>query len=608
MRYILNLLLGLACLSGPASSDPLGPTDRIPPGLAERAAREGKVRVLVGLEVPFAPEGELAPGVASRQRSEIATARLAVLGRLRGSAHQLARAYDTIPYVALEVGPRALASLAGSPRVTSIREDRLLRPALDETVPLIGGDVVLAAGYDGTDQVVVVIDTGVDGLHPNLAGTLVAEACFAANGPGPNNGDCPNGRDTQFGPGSGIHCDFSDDCFHGTHVAGIAVGEGLQESGVARGAGLVSIQVASEFSGTACDPNDSKHPPCALILESDQIAALQYVYNTLRASLPSPLAIASVNMSLSGQVYTSQSSCDLANGSTKAAIDNLRSVGIATVISAGNDGLSSAIGEPACISSAISVGATSDGDAMAWFTNGASFLSLWAPGVGVTAPRYQSTGFRSASGTSMAAPHVAGVWAILRQLAPSASVSSLLATLRQTGVPVSHPTATTTRIDVLAAVEDLTLDCDDGIDNDGDGFVDHASDPGCDDASDDSERSPALDCDDGADSDGDGFIDYTVDGDGDGVSDPPGDPACDSPFGFESRLCQDGLDNDDDGLIDWDGGVSIWGAGHANVTAADPRCSQPWRNNERPTRGRCGLGSELVLLLVPFAWWVRRRR
>ena len=51
-------------------------------------------------------------------------------------------------------------------------------------------------------------------------------------------------------------------------------------------------------------------------------------------------------------------------------------------------------------------------------------------------------------------------------------------------------------------------DCEDGIDNDGDGRADYPNDPGCDDASDLSEKSPRLTCDDGADNDGDGRIDF----------------------------------------------------------------------------------------------------
>jgi hypothetical protein len=557
------------------------------------------VRVIVDLDVSFAPEGELSPRVAARQRSEIASARHAALAGLQGAAHRVRRGYETIPSLALEVDPGALAALARSPWVSSIQEDETLHFALDGTVPLVGADQAVSLGYDGAGQVVVVIDTGVDGLHPNLAGKLVDEACFAALGSGPKNGGCPNGNDTQFGSGAGIYCSFSNECDHGTHVAGIAVGNGPQFSGVAQGADLISIQVASEItSASSCSPLPA---PCPQALVSDYVAALEYVYTTLLSH-----SIASVNISLAGQAYTSQASCDSANAATKTAIDNLRSVGIATAIAAGNGSLTNAIGAPACISSALSVGATTDFDNAWAVSNAASFLSLWAPGFLVMAPRWQSSIYVSKSGTSMAAPHVAGALAILRQVDPAASVSSLLATLQQTGEPISHSTATTTRIDVLAAVEDLTLDCDDGLDNDGDGLIDHAADPGCDDALDGSERSPSLICDDGLDNDGDGWIDHTVDADDDGISDPPGDPSCNTPLASESRLCQDGLHNDGDGLMDWDGGVSVWGAGHPNVTAPDPHCNRPWRNNERAT-SKCGLGFELVALLVPIVWWVRRR-
>jgi hypothetical protein len=565
------------------------------PELHALAAREGRARVIVGLDVAFAPEGELAPAEAARQRREIAEAGSALALALRGTEHRVRRVYGSVPFLALEAGPGALAALERSPLVASIEDDRLLAPVLDTTVPIVQADLSRAVGHDGAGRVVVVVDTGVDGAHPNLAGKLVDEACFASDGPGPQNGDCPNGQDTQFGPGAGVYCTFHSDCFHGTHVAGIAVGEGPSYDGVATGADLISIRVASEITSVpACSPEPA---PCVRILTSDQIAALDHVFDVLRLSHP----IAAANLSFSGATYTSQSSCDADNPSTKAAIDNLRSVGIATVAASGNGGLSNAIGAPACISSAISVGATEDTAAAASFSNAASFLSLWAPGVGVRAPLYQTQSYTSKSGTSMAAPHVAGAWAILAAAAPGASVPSVLAALQDTGTPIPHATAQTTRIRIFDALDALTADCADGFDDDGDGLVDLA-DPGCDEGpADDSEKSPALECDDGEDDDGDGWVDFTADGDGDGIGDPPGDPACNAPSAVELRQCQDGADNDGDGRRDYDGGVSIWGAGHPNVTAPDPQCTTPWRNYEQSASsggGKCGLGFELAPLLA----------
>ncbi len=76
---------------------------------------------------------------------------------------------------------------------------------------------------------------------------MVAQACFSANS------SCPNGGTTQVGPGAGVPCTYAvNGCKHGTHVAGIAAGQGATFSGVAKGANLIAIQVFSRFTGTAC--------------------------------------------------------------------------------------------------------------------------------------------------------------------------------------------------------------------------------------------------------------------------------------------------------------------------------------------------------------------
>jgi subtilisin family serine protease len=87
---------------------------------------------------------------------------------------------------------------------------------------------------------------------------------------------------------------------------------------------------------------------------------------------------------------------------------------------------------PACISSAISVAATTDSDQVASFSNVADFLDLLAPGSSITSS-VPGGGLASWNGTSMAAPHVAGAWAVLKQKAPEMDVSSILEALRDTG-------------------------------------------------------------------------------------------------------------------------------------------------------------------------------
>jgi len=554
--------------------------DRIAPELAARAAREGKVRIIVQLDVPAIPEGRLrALRARLLQRQRIAAAQDGLAAELAGTTHRMARRFRSIPFAALEVGPQALSRLERSARVVAAQEDRLHRPILDVSGPLVEADQAASMGYDGSGQTVVVLDTGADASHPNLAGRIVAEACFAAGN------DCPNGGSFQDGSGSGSYCNYSEDCFHGTHVAGIAVGAGTSYPGVAPGASLIPIQVFSKFTGSICDPGPS---PCALSYTSDQLAALEYVFDTLR-----PLySIASVNMSLGGTAYLDQSLCDTRNAATKAAIDNLRSVGIATVIAAGNDGYVNAIGEPACISSAISVSAVDDGDEIPGFANAAAFLSLWAPGVAIRAPFYRSTGFVDASGTSMAAPHLAGAWATLRQAAPSASVDETLVALRDTGVPIPDVYAETSRIRIAKALVALLPDCSNGIDDDGDGLLD-LEDPGCLDADDPSEKTSDLLCDDGEDNDGDGLVDF------------PEDPGCALPSAqLEDPKCQDGTDNDDDGKIDFDAGLAA--NGFPDPAGPDPQCvGMPWRDSEAPAS--CGLGAELAFLLPPLFWLLTRR-
>jgi subtilisin family serine protease len=557
---------------------------RIASELEARAAREGAVRIIVQLDVPAVPEGHLS---ASRsrllQRQRIAAAQDELRAELARTAHQTARRFRSIPFTALEVGPKALSRLERSARVVAVQEDRLHRPLLDMSAPLVEADQGAAMGYDGSGQTVVVLDTGVDAGHPNLAGKVVDEACFAAGS------SCPNGENSDEGGGSGSYCNYSEACFHGTHVAGIAVGAGASYPGIAPGASLIPIQVFSEFTGPVCVPDPS---PCPLSYTSDQIAALEYVFDTLR-----PLyTIASVNMSLGGTAHTSQAVCDALNAGTKAAIDNLRSVGIATVIAAGNDGYVNAVGEPACISSSVSVSATDDGDNIASFSNAAAFLSLWAPGVAIRAPWYGSIGFANANGTSMAAPHVAGAWATLREAVPSVSVDEALAALQDTGLPIPDLHAETSRIRIAQALVALLPDCSNGLDDDGDGLID-LEDPGCDGAEDRSERAPDVTCDDGEDNDGDGFTDF------------PEDPGCSHAAAqLEDPKCQDGIDNDGDGKIDYDAGLAANGS--TDPAGPDPQCvGARWRNSEAPSSYRqCGLGAELALVLPPCFRLLARRR
>ncbi len=454
---VLVALLALSLAPG-ASALP----GAVPGELLEAARAQGRVRVIVQLDLATVAEGRLPNAAAvAQQRAAIAGAQDDVLRAVATSPHRVTARFRTIAFFGLEASAPALEALEGSPRVVRVTEDRPEPPHLSTSTPLVEATAAAAAGLDGSGQVVAILDTGVDGAHAFLAGKVVSEACFS------DGRDCPGRTTVSIGPGSAVPCSYASfGCRHGTHVAGIAAGSGSTFDGVAPGADLIAVQVFSKFTGATCF--GAGENPCAASFPTDQIQGLEHVY-----SLRTSFSIAAVNMSLGGTTFTSQSQCDASSAARKAAIDNLRSVGIATAISSGNDGLSNAISQPGCISSAISVGSTTKSDQISSFSNSASFLNLLAPGSSIQSS-VPGGGFAVFSGTSMAAPHVTGAWAILKQQDPSASVDAVLAALESTGLPLTDARngLTKPRIRILQAANELACG---PVDSDGDGVGD-----GCD--------------------------------------------------------------------------------------------------------------------------------
>jgi subtilisin family serine protease len=405
------------------------------PLLARVSGGDAKVRVLVQLRT----RADQAPA-AQQARAEGAT---------------VIRQYDNFALLALEVNENALQGLRRSPRVITVVPDGLSAPALDASLPVINADQVQTLGWTGAGLTVAILDTGIDGDHPFFGTRIVSEACYSTDDPDNNRFTlCPNGTNTQTGAGAAsidvARCTVSGNnmCDHGTHVAGIAAGNGAgvlnaPAAGVAPAANIIAIQVFTRFDNASdCSPRAA---PCVLTWDSDQIAGLDRVF-TLRNTF----TIAAANMSLGGG--NNATACD--GDSRKTAIDQLRAANIATVISAGNNGFNASVGAPGCISTGITIGATDNADAIADFSNRGVLLDLFAPGVDNLSSA-EDGGFETKSGTSMSAPHVTGAWAVLRQAFPTLTVNQIETLLKDTGVPITYTSGgssvTTPRIDLLAA-------------------------------------------------------------------------------------------------------------------------------------------------------------
>jgi subtilisin family serine protease len=464
-----RIAVGVALLGGVIGANVVGSPSRpsatearvdVDAGVRAAADRGRRTRVLVELRLRAGrpvPERMLRTDSAvGVQRRDITDAQREVRRRLGRRAHRVLRAYDTIPYLAVEIGPEGLTELeAAGLHVRRVIEDEEHEPVLAESGPLVQAPAAWASRWDGTGTVIAIVDTGVAAGHPFLSGKVIEEACYSGGG-ATSLSLCPNGATSQVGPGAGARCPIAS-CNHGTHVAGIAAGDGESAgqafSGVARGARIMAVQVFSRTS-----------PNSVSAFTSDLAAALERVY-----LLRNQYTIASINMSL-GNSTRNTTFCD--TNVLKPIIDNLRAAGIATVIASGNNGYLNGISSPGCISSAISVASTTKSDQVSSFSNVAPFLSLFAPGSNIRSSLAGTT-FGSLSGTSMATPHVAGAFAVLRQARPTASVTQLLGAMQSTGLPIADVLTTRPRLRVgqaltsLGAARDVTE-----TDFNGDGLAD----------------------------------------------------------------------------------------------------------------------------------------
>ncbi|MBI1188801.1 MAG: S8 family serine peptidase [Alphaproteobacteria bacterium] len=380
--------------------------------LRAKAEAQGAVRVIMRVAADSAPTA----AVTALAAEGVEGAQVLVAGA---------------PLVVAEISAEEFDAIYGSDLYDMMMEDYIARPTLAQSGPLITAPALWARGGRGAGQAVAILDTGVDAAHSFLAGRVVDEACFSTTSAATGaRSVCPNGQPSQTGAGAARPC-TANGCEHGTHVAGIAAGRGEAFSGIAPDADIIAVQVFSLFSdsGGASPCRDSgQASPCIASFTSDQIRGLAHVRDVAERR-----SVAAANMSLGGGRATTACDTDL----TKPIIDDLRAAGVATVIAAGNDGFPDAVSRPGCISTAVTAGATTKQDQIANFSNRGPQVDVLAPGASINSS-VPNNRFAVFSGTSMAAPHVAGAFASLRSLHTNASVADIESALRSTGVAVQN--------------------------------------------------------------------------------------------------------------------------------------------------------------------------
>ncbi|GAA3475021.1 S8 family serine peptidase [Nonomuraea roseola] len=320
------------------------------------------------------------------------------------------------------------SSRAGTPKtrlsggIQHLWLDGKAKALLDKSVPQIGAPEAWAAGFDGTGVKVAVLDTGVDPNHADLADRIADSRSFVP------------GETVQDGHG------------HGTHVASTIAGSGAASGGtykgVAPGARLLVGKVLSD-EGAGME---------SWILEGMTWAA----HSGAKV----------VSMSLGGQ-----EGADGTDPMSMAVNELTAETGVLFTIAAGNSGPgATTVGSPGAADAALTVGAVDSADAVTDFSSrgprggdGGLKPEITAPGFKIVAARAAGTAmgtpvdadYTTASGTSMATPHVAGAAAILAQKHPDWTAarlkSRLISAAKATaGTPVHSQGAG--RVDVSRAV------------------------------------------------------------------------------------------------------------------------------------------------------------
>lgn len=430
-----------------------------------------RVILFVMLDVGFTPIGYLTEGEQEYQKFIIQNTQQKVLKILSPEVAKTARLFKYVPAMVIQAEAANLERLVSNELVKGIYES--LDSSADDfsdSMSIIDAeyDPQNEKAYTGKGWCVAILDSGVDIQHDFLKPNIQLEACRSTTDDY-HIGICPNGQDTQDGPGSAaIPTGNMPGWDHGTQVTGIAAGAyqddyentGKPIHGVAPNAGIIAVQVATKdidydeeqeaWVPVDCYPEDGEEG-CNTYADGDILAGLEYILD-----LSKTYPIAAVNMSLGnyhcGEILDDgycQPVINLYNlNETKLyeamfqVLQNLRSVGVAVVASAGNEEHKDKIKFPACSPDTIAVGAFDM--KMEWplepyvpdFSCSNEALDLLAPGLGIMTSGYDNQ-YDPFSGTSASTPFISGTFAVLKEAVPEATISDMLNALKITGIPVT---------------------------------------------------------------------------------------------------------------------------------------------------------------------------
>jgi serine protease AprX len=354
--------------------------------------------------------------------------------RLQSTVDQLER-LKSVPIALAQLSAAQILDVASWSETRSVGPNEELELHLDEGTRMVKADKVwsgnsLSRPYLGTGVGVAVLDTGVDTLHPDLPlGSKVKKSFYIAGSP-------LNGNEPQMFVEGNPQTDTEHG--HGTHVSSTVAGTGAASGGrfrgVAPGADLYVFKVgagASVLTWWAARAFD-------WVIENGKAHNIRVISNSWGGG--------------GGEDYNPD---DVINILSKAAYDK----GIVTVFSAGNSGGPNKIGRNAVSPYVVSVAAGNKDFTKASFSStgrpgtgmerpetGVYRPTITAPGVNITAAHssmgaVMATGkdpenplYTVASGTSMSAPHVSGIIALMLEARPSLSARNVIDILEGTAV------------------------------------------------------------------------------------------------------------------------------------------------------------------------------